>query len=164
MKKRTQIAHRAVDQAGHQERREVTVSSVQAEVQKLMRDTLQAERRGHGNWSTASTTRCRRIRSARSRPISRSVHPMSSATTPTASSAAKITFQLDAWSRTQGKVRICRKIVDAVKDALHGKDLDLADNALVEIRVDFRRVIDDPDGLTKHGLVMVTALVEESAA
>jgi hypothetical protein len=70
------------------------------------------------------------------------------------------TFQIDCWSRAYGQVA-CKQIVDAVKNALHERDLELADNALVEIRVDFRRVMEDPDGLTTHGVVTVTAMIEE---
>ena len=70
------------------------------------------------------------------------------------------TFQIDCWSRAVGRVA-CKQIVDAVKNALHEKDVELADNALVEMRVDFRQVMDDPDGLTTHGVVAVTAMIEE---
>jgi len=45
--------------------------------------------------------------------------------------------------------------------ALHEQELMLAENALAEIRVDFRRVLMDPDGVTSHGVVMVTATIEE---
>lgn len=71
-------------------------------------------------------------------------------------------FQVDCWSRRVGKVH-CRRLVDAVKKALHEIEAELADNALVEMRVTFRRVFDDPDGLTKHGVVTVRALIEEVA-
>ena len=71
------------------------------------------------------------------------------------------TFQLDCWSRTVGQVA-CKNIVDAVKVALHERDLTLTNNALVEIRVTMRRVFRDPDGQTSHGVVMVSAIVEET--
>lgn len=71
------------------------------------------------------------------------------------------TFQLDCWSRAVGQTA-CKNIVDAVKVALHERDLVLTNNALVEIRVTMRRVFKDPDGLTSHGVVMVSAIVEES--
>ncbi|MBZ9888125.1 DUF3168 domain-containing protein [Mesorhizobium sp. BR1-1-3] len=71
------------------------------------------------------------------------------------------TFQLDCWSRAVGQVA-CKDIVDAVKVALHERELTLTNNALVEIRVIMRRVFRDPDGLTSHGVVMVQAIVEEA--
>jgi hypothetical protein len=71
------------------------------------------------------------------------------------------TFQLDCWSRAVGQTE-CKNIVDAVKTALHERDLTLTNNALAEIRVFMRRVFMDPDGLTAHGVVMVTAKVEET--
>lgn len=70
------------------------------------------------------------------------------------------TFQLDCWSRTSGQAA-CRQIVDAVKTALHEREFTLDVNALVELRIGMRRVFLDPDGLTTHGVVMVTAYIEE---
>lgn len=71
------------------------------------------------------------------------------------------TFQVDAWSIAVGQVE-CKRLVDAIKDALHERDLQLTENALAEIRVDFRRILKDPDGLTTHGVVTVTASIEEA--
>lgn len=73
------------------------------------------------------------------------------------------TFQIDVWSRTVGATG-CRRIVDAVRRALHERSLSLAENALVDLRVELWRVLPDPDGLTSHGVVQVTARVEEPAA
>lgn len=70
------------------------------------------------------------------------------------------TFQVDAWSIAVGQVE-CKRLVDAIKDALHERELSLTENALAEIRVDFRRILKDPDGLTTHGVVTVTAFIEE---
>lgn len=75
-------------------------------------------------------------------------------------SSGEHTFQVDCWSKAVGQVE-CKRLVDAVKDALHERNLVLTENALVEIRVDFRRVFKDPDGLTTHGVVTVTAFIEE---
>lgn len=67
--------------------------------------------------------------------------------------------QLDVWSRAVGAVE-CKKICAAVKAALHRAALNLADNALAEIRVDGYRTLRDPDGLTTHGVIPVVAIVE----
>lgn len=75
-------------------------------------------------------------------------------------SSGEHTFQVDAWSKAVGQVE-CKRLVDAIKDALHERELSLTENALAEIRVDFRRVFVDPDGLTSHGVVTVTASIEE---
>jgi hypothetical protein len=72
------------------------------------------------------------------------------------------TFQIDCWSRKVGAVN-CKAIVGAVKARLHGAIAELATNALVEMRVIQHRTFDDPDGLTTHGIVMVTALIDEPA-
>lgn len=71
------------------------------------------------------------------------------------------TLLLDCWTRDGGKKWPCRKLVDAVKGALHDTDGELETGALVLMRVDLVRVIDDPDGITTHGVVQVTALIEE---
>lgn len=72
------------------------------------------------------------------------------------------TVQLDCWSRDQGRMRPCKELADAVKAALHGANLSLAVNALVQIRVDGVRVFMDADGVTAHGVVTVTADIEEA--
>lgn len=72
----------------------------------------------------------------------------------------EITFQIDCWSRQKGLV-VCRRMVDAVRKALDRQDLELTDNALCELRVGFYQTFLDPDGITAHGVVQVTAYVEE---
>ncbi|MBB3743732.1 hypothetical protein FHX10_003231 [Rhizobium sp. BK591] len=69
-------------------------------------------------------------------------------------------FQLDVWSKAVGQVE-AKNIVDLIYRTLHEADLALTANALAEIRVDFRRVFTDSDGLTTHGVVSVTASIEE---
>lgn len=70
------------------------------------------------------------------------------------------TVQIDCWSRQVGMVH-AKRMVDAVKAALHERELSMAQNALVEMRVTMRRVFPDPDGLTSHGIVIVSAAIEE---
>lgn len=72
------------------------------------------------------------------------------------------TLQLDVWSRLVG-FPACKQIGDRVKKVLHEASLAIqTENALVEIRVPSIRYIRDPDGLTSHGIVTVTALIEET--
>jgi hypothetical protein len=71
------------------------------------------------------------------------------------------TLQIDCWTRDAGKKWPCRKLVDAVKNALHDAEGDLTEGALVLMRVDLARVFSDPDGITTHGVVQVTAVIEE---
>lgn len=74
----------------------------------------------------------------------------------------EITLQVDCWSRDQGKLHPCRSLVDAVRGALHDADLALPDPySLNTIRVTQARVFPDQDGITAHGVVVVSALVEE---
>lgn len=71
----------------------------------------------------------------------------------------EITIQIDVWSRAND-TGTCSDIVEAVRLALHEEELALGDNALVEIRVEVWRVVDDPDPLTTHGIVQAVALIE----
>ncbi|MER9135117.1 DUF3168 domain-containing protein [Mesorhizobium sp. M0830] len=72
------------------------------------------------------------------------------------------TFQLDAWSRLVG-FPACKQIGDRVKAVLHEANLTMpTENALVEIRVPAIRYVRDSDGLTSHGIITVTALIEET--
>lgn len=70
------------------------------------------------------------------------------------------TVQLDCWSRQLGSY-YCKTIVDAVKAALHDKDVSLTSYGLVQMRVTMRQVFGDKDGITMHGVVMVEAMIEE---
>ncbi|MDR6757837.1 hypothetical protein J2Y48_003134 [Mycoplana sp. BE70] len=72
----------------------------------------------------------------------------------------EITIQLDIWSRKPNRWTM-DDMIAAVRKALHERGLQLTENALVNMRVTLWRIIDDPDPLTVHGVVQVTALVEE---
>jgi len=74
--------------------------------------------------------------------------------------AGEHTVQIDIWSRAVGKVE-AKTITDAVRRLLRDYEADMGDYGLVEMRVDLAEVIGDPDGLTSHGIVQVTALIEE---
>lgn len=71
------------------------------------------------------------------------------------------TVQLDCWSRDHGKKIEAKRLVDAVKKALHGQSGDLGVSALVQMRVSLVRVFSDPDGITAHGVVQVECDIEE---
>lgn len=75
----------------------------------------------------------------------------------------EITIQFDIWSsgadEAYGSVE-CRKIMGAVKRALHDTDLTLTTNALVSLQMELMRVIDDPNPAINHGVIQFTAQVE----
>ncbi|MBX8785276.1 DUF3168 domain-containing protein [Ochrobactrum sp. GRS2] len=71
------------------------------------------------------------------------------------------TIQIDCWSRAEGRKWPCKALADAVKKALHDTEDDMSNGALVFMRVTMVRVIDDPDGITAHGIVQITAIIEE---
>ena len=70
----------------------------------------------------------------------------------------EITFQLDVWD--QGDTVRCRRICDAIVDALHNKELPLAEGALAELWLELTRVFRDPDNIHVHGVLQFTAVVE----
>jgi hypothetical protein len=71
------------------------------------------------------------------------------------------TIQIDVWARNDGKLHPCKAVVDAVYGALHQVTLALDDPyANVETNVTLVRVFADADGITAHGVVQVTAMIE----
>lgn len=70
------------------------------------------------------------------------------------------TLQVDIWARDDGRRWPCRRLVDVVAAALHGLDADLGPYALVSLEVTDQRVLDDPDGITRHGVVEIRAMIE----
>lgn len=76
--------------------------------------------------------------------------------------AREETLQVDCWTSDHGKKRPCRILTDAVKRSLHGYSVDLdGANALVEMEVALVRVMDDPSESIVHGVLQVTAIIEE---
>jgi hypothetical protein len=75
----------------------------------------------------------------------------------------EVTFQLDAWSwgsgEAYGSVQV-RKITGIIRKALHNAELTLTTNALVTLTHELTRILRDPDGVTNHGVIQFTAIVE----
>lgn len=70
-------------------------------------------------------------------------------------------LQIDIWDRSEGRKGPCRDMTEAVKKALHRRHL-VADPpfAILAARVLDTQVLDDPDGVTAHGIVTLQATVE----
>lgn len=62
-----------------------------------------------------------------------------------------VTIQVDTWSRQPGRVE-ARQIMAAISAALHGQPLMVHGHALVMAALEFQTALDDPDGLTVHGV------------
>lgn len=71
------------------------------------------------------------------------------------------TLQIDVWASDQAKVWPCKEIVAAVRRALHEADISLTMHACGTCRVVLAQVMMDPDGITAHGVVQVSADLEE---
>ncbi|MGB0661324.1 MAG: DUF3168 domain-containing protein [Mangrovicoccus sp.] len=69
-------------------------------------------------------------------------------------------FQIDCWTRQQGRRDQVNDLTDAIEAALDGATGDLGAHALSSCDVVLVRVLDEPDG-DKHGVVQVRAVVEE---
>ena len=70
------------------------------------------------------------------------------------------TVQLDVWSRAQDGKREAKAITDAVVDALHEQPLTLETGRAVRVSLDLARMIDDPDGITSHGILQFSVEAE----
>jgi len=70
-----------------------------------------------------------------------------------------IRLVLHVWSRATGS-REAWTILGRLMALLHDQPLALADHALVLVRAEFAEVRPDPDGLTRHGVLRLGALVE----
>ncbi|MFQ6553398.1 DUF3168 domain-containing protein [Aestuariibius insulae] len=71
------------------------------------------------------------------------------------------TLQIDIWVEDGKRLRPAKALADKVYAALHRAPLDLETHALAELAISGVRAFMDPDGLTGHGVVIVTALIEE---
>lgn len=93
-----------------------------------------------------------------------SLGPMSSVTADAdCIDGEEITLQFDVWSRGDGDAyggREARRIMAAIRRALSDAELVLADNALVTLTFELKRLGRDADGATWHGLVQFSAVVE----
>ncbi|MDF0598988.1 DUF3168 domain-containing protein [Psychromarinibacter halotolerans] len=70
-------------------------------------------------------------------------------------------FQIDCWTRADGRLGPCRDLAEAVRDALHQVPIYAAlPFAITSGRVARVRVFEDPDGETGHGVVSFEATVE----
>jgi hypothetical protein len=72
-----------------------------------------------------------------------------------------VSVQLDVWSVAQDGKREAFQVLDALRTSLNLYTADIGANALVEMRVMAGQVMHDPDGITLHGVLTVTALVQE---
>lgn len=74
-----------------------------------------------------------------------------------------IIMQIDVWSRAVGFPE-CRRLTNAVLNALHEAPIRLPVNALVVLQHQQTRTMRDPDGLTSHAAMSFEALVERRPA
>lgn len=70
-------------------------------------------------------------------------------------------LQIDIWSRLSGQRHEAKKITDMVLSLLRDWTADIGENALVSTMVTLARVVRELDGITAHGLVQITARIEE---
>ena len=70
------------------------------------------------------------------------------------------TLQIDVWARDAGRKRICGAVVDAMHAALDDTAIPIAAPYRIVTLEASGRTMPDPDGITWHGIVTVTAEVE----
>lgn len=74
------------------------------------------------------------------------------------------TQQLDVWSNALDGKAEAKRVVDAIKAALHDYDAEPSTGALVSMRVTMARVMNDPQPGIFHGVVMIEASMEDVGA
>lgn len=75
------------------------------------------------------------------------------------SAADEVTLQLDLWFPNRDEAG-CRAAVARLRRLLHDTELPLVTNALATLEVALTRVLTDPDQITLHGVVQLTATIE----
>lgn len=70
---------------------------------------------------------------------------------------SEVYVTLHTWSRAVGKVET-RRVMGAIRDALDEAALALEGHALDVLQYETGHATDDPDGLTKHGVMTFRAL------
>lgn len=70
------------------------------------------------------------------------------------------TLQIDVWYEDQARLRRCKALTWLIWSKLQGASLSLATHALADLNVFLAKVEADPDGITAHGVVQITADLE----
>ncbi|SMH29742.1 DUF3168 domain-containing protein [Azospirillum agricola] len=76
--------------------------------------------------------------------------------------AEEIDATLHVWSRYAGR-KEAKKLMGAIKAALHDQPLPVVGHDLVLLRFAFETLFLEPDGLTRHGVLRFRALLLPSA-
>ena len=71
------------------------------------------------------------------------------------------TQQIDIWSRDPAGFEECKRIGHAIRIALDGCEGKPEAGATTGIDVESVRYLTEPDGITRHGIVTVSAIMEE---
>lgn len=78
----------------------------------------------------------------------------------TGSNGTEQYLDLHAWSRKRGKAEV-KGILEELRTAFHGQTLTVPGLSSAHCYVDAERVLDDPDGLTRHGILTLKILCHE---
>ncbi|WAP67229.1 DUF3168 domain-containing protein [Jiella pelagia] len=74
--------------------------------------------------------------------------------------AIEATQQIDIWSGATDGFREAKVLAGALRRAIHEQDIAISGARIVDLRIESERFLMDPDGQTKHGVVMVRALMD----
>ena len=74
--------------------------------------------------------------------------------------ASRHTLSVHVWSERGGKQE-CKDLLFVVKKLFHGQRFSLSTHAISNVQVGGQRVFRDPDGITLHGTIAVSAIIEE---
>ena len=71
---------------------------------------------------------------------------------------SEVTIMIHVWSRYTGSSEV-KNIMDRVHTLLHDSSLSVTGFNLVNMRFEFSDIIRDPDGVTRHGVMRLRAVM-----
>lgn len=69
---------------------------------------------------------------------------------------------LHAWDRTHRGRKVVKQVLDAIKATLHHASLSVSGHTLVLIRFEAADTLQDPDGLTWHGVARYRCIIQDT--
>lgn len=70
------------------------------------------------------------------------------------------TQQIDIWSGAPDGFREAKTLAGALRPVLHDQEIAIAGARIVDLTIESERFLMDPDGQTKHGVIVIRALMD----
>ena len=70
------------------------------------------------------------------------------------------TQQIDIWSGATDGFREAKILAGALRPVIHDQEIAIAGARIVDLTIESERFLMDPDGQTKHGVIIIRALMD----